>query len=468
MAILKVQPNAIDTTGNFAVGAVTTTGNVNVGGQLIVNNTILPTSANVIDIGSPTMRFGALYLAGNTIDIGGTLITTDSGGQLSFTTESGNIAITANTVSFLSTVANTVSEAGSVAFDGNVNAYAIYTDSYFYANGTPFTGARGYAGSAGTNGTNGYVGSKGDTGLGFAIAKSYASVSALTADTSPTLITAGQFAIVETGNVQDAENSRLYLWSGTAYSYVTDLSGAAGITGPAGYTGSASTVAGYTGSAGSNGSAGTAGATGYTGSQGAGYTGSAGTNGYTGSQGAPGNTGTTGYTGSAGAFTGTTSSAIVTTNSTASTSTTTGALQVAGGAGIAGNVYAGSVYTNGLYWSSNGSVISTGGGGSTGGYLNMVMAGAVLPPISGTARMYPPVDLTITKVMANLSSPPSNGNLSFVIKKNGTSLGTTYTLSTALMDPVTVSIALTTTDYLTIDIFGSTTAADLHIKLKYI
>jgi hypothetical protein len=262
MAILKVQPNAIDTTGNFAVGAVTTTGNVTVGGQLIVNNTILPTSANVIDIGSPTMRFGALYLAGNTIDIGGTLITTDSGGQLSFTTESGNIAITANTVSFLSTVANTVSEAGSFAFDGNVNATAVYSDSYFYANGTPFTGARGYSGSAGTNG---YVGSRGDTGLGFTIAKSYSSVAALTADTSPAGIVAGQFALIETGSVNDADNSKLYLWTGSAYSYVNDLSGAAGITGPAGYTGSASTVAGYTGSAGSAGSAGT---TGYTGSSG--------------------------------------------------------------------------------------------------------------------------------------------------------------------------------------------------------
>lgn len=455
MAILKVQPNAIDTTGNFAVGAVTTTGNVTVGDHLIVNNTILPTAANVIDIGTPTMRFGALYLAGNTIDLGGTLITTSGSGDLEFTTQSGNIAITANTVSFLSSVANTVSEVGNIAFDGNVNATAVYTDNYFYANGAAFTGLRGYSGSAGTNG---YVGSRGDTGLGFTIAKSYASVAALTADTSPTSIVAGQFALIETGNVNDADNSKLYLWTGSAYSYVNDLSGAAGITGPAGYTGSASTVVGYTGSAGSDGSAGTAGSTGYTGSAGAGYTGS---------QGVAGNTGTTGYTGSAGGFSGTTSSTIVTTNSTASTSTSTGALQVSGGAGIAGNVYAGSIYTNGLYWSGNGAVMSTGGGDS-GGYLNMVMAGAVLPPISGTARMYPPVDLTITKVMANLSAPPSNGNLTFVIKKNGSSLGATYILSTALMDPVTVSIALTTADYLTIDVFGSTTAADLHVKLKYV
>jgi hypothetical protein len=46
-----------------------------------------------------------------------------------------------------------------------------------------------------------------------------------------------------------------------------------------------------------------------------------------------------------------------------STSTSTGALVVAGGAGIAGNVYAGTVYTTGLRWSGNGNVMQTGGGG---------------------------------------------------------------------------------------------------------
>jgi hypothetical protein len=48
--------------------------------------------------------------------------------------------------------------------------------------------------------------------------------------------------------------------------------------------------------------------------------------------------------------------------STRSTSTTTGALVVAGGAGIAGNVFVGNVLTSGLYWSSNGAPMSTGSG----------------------------------------------------------------------------------------------------------
>lgn len=48
---------------------------------------------------------------------------------------------------------------------------------------------------------------------------------------------------------------------------------------------------------------------------------------------------------------------------TNSTSTTTGAVTIAGGLGVAGNVYAGEVYTSGLRWSANGAVIQTGGGG---------------------------------------------------------------------------------------------------------
>jgi hypothetical protein len=182
---------------------------------------------------------------------------------------------------------NSINSSGDFTL-GNVTPYSVYTDYYFYANGavygggtassgaagatgpagdTGYTGSRGIQGTTGTtgytgsSGTNGYTGSQGDTGLGFTVAKSYASVAALTADTSPTGIVTGQFAIVETGNTNNAENSRLYLWNGSVYSYVSDLSGSQGITGPAGaigYTGSAGTSGtnGYTGSSGSGGSGG--------------------------------------------------------------------------------------------------------------------------------------------------------------------------------------------------------------------
>lgn len=77
---------------------------------------------------------------------------------------------------------------------------------------------------------------------------------------------------------------------------------------------------------------------------------------------------TAGPAGSAGATgaTGTianTASWIVTTNTTAATTTTTGALQVAGGAGITGNIYAGNVYSSGnvvatTYFVGNGSQLT--------------------------------------------------------------------------------------------------------------
>ncbi len=151
---------------------------------------------------------------------------------------------------------------GALGYTGSVGpAGAGYTGSQGETGFVGSSGADGYTGSigftgsqgdAGIQGETGYTGSKGDTGLGFRIAKSYASVAALEADTTPTGILAGEFAIVETGDVEDAENSRLYIWTGTQYVYVTDLSGAAGITGPqgsAGFTGSQGSI-GFTGSAG--------------------------------------------------------------------------------------------------------------------------------------------------------------------------------------------------------------------------
>lgn len=198
---------------------------------------------------------------------------------------SGSITDSAGTVF----VAGGGGGSGSVGYTGSQGAAGtngtIGVDGY-----TGSQGAAGYTGSQGIQGGTGYAGSRGDTGLGFTIAKTYASIAALTADTAPAGIVAGEFALVETGNVEDADNSKLYLWSGTAYTYVTDLSGAAGITGPSG-------TAGYTGSVGNTGNDG---AVGYTGSTGTGFTGSAGANGADGATGPQGIQGLVGYTGSAG------------------------------------------------------------------------------------------------------------------------------------------------------------------------
>ena len=136
-----------------------------------------------------------------------------------------------------------------------------------FADGTTILTASGAAGSTGPTGPTGAQGIQGETGptgaagMGFTIAKTYISKAALEGDTSPLGITAGQFAIVETGDSNNVENNRLYLWNGTNYSYITDLSGSQGITGAEGPTGAQ-------GEAGAQGSQGEAGPTGPQGEQG--------------------------------------------------------------------------------------------------------------------------------------------------------------------------------------------------------
>jgi hypothetical protein len=44
----------------------------------------------------------------------------------------------------------------------------------------------------------------------------------------------GGFVVIETGNVNDADNAKLYIKGTTKYEFLTDLSGAQGIQGPQG------------------------------------------------------------------------------------------------------------------------------------------------------------------------------------------------------------------------------------------
>ena len=78
-------------------------------------------------------------------------------------------------------------------------------------------------------------GTKGDTGEPFAIYKTYASVAAMNADAAN--VPDGRFVLIETGNVDDEDNSKMYVRTvgGEAdFQFVTDLSGAQGIKGDRG------------------------------------------------------------------------------------------------------------------------------------------------------------------------------------------------------------------------------------------
>ena len=73
--------------------------------------------------------------------------------------------------------------------------------------------------------------------------------------------------------------------------------------------------------------------------------------------------------------------AIINTTGIASTSTGTGAVIVAGGVGISGNVYAGKIYTtDGLHWAGNGVAFSSGGG------AGLTYTAATAPPTTGNIK----------------------------------------------------------------------------------
>ena len=107
----------------------------------------------------------------------------------------------------------------STAPDGSF----VYTITFTNGGTTTFTAPRGQQGA------------KGDTGEPFAIYKTYTSVAAMNADAEN--VPDGRFVLIETGNVDDEDNSKMYVRTvgGEAdFQFVTDLSGAQGIKGDRG------------------------------------------------------------------------------------------------------------------------------------------------------------------------------------------------------------------------------------------
>lgn len=114
-------------------------------------------------------------------------------------------------------------------------------------------GATGVKGDKGDQGATGAQGAKGDP---FAIAKTYTSISVMNAGYSSDGVGVGQFVVIDTGNVEDVDNAKLYLKGASSYSYITDMSGATGLTGPQGPKGETGPT-GLTGPKGDKGDSGT-------------------------------------------------------------------------------------------------------------------------------------------------------------------------------------------------------------------
>lgn len=143
-------------------------------------------------------------------------------------------------------VTPSVEEAKQAAKDADASA-KIAQDTltkapYIGENGHWFVYSNGVATDTGikaqgAEGPQGDPGPKGEKGDPFTIAKTYNSVEAMNAGYSTDNVAIGSFVVIDTGNVDDPDNAKLYIKGESAYVYLTDLSGAEGIQGPQGEQG---------------------------------------------------------------------------------------------------------------------------------------------------------------------------------------------------------------------------------------
>lgn len=78
---------------------------------------------------------------------------------------------------------------------------------------------------------------KGEPGTGFSISKTYTSIAEMDAGYETDNVPLYGFVLIETGNVEDEDNAKLFVKGETAYEYLTDLSSSQGIKGEKGDTG---------------------------------------------------------------------------------------------------------------------------------------------------------------------------------------------------------------------------------------
>jgi len=97
----------------------------------------------------------------------------------------------------------------------------------------------------------------------------------------------------------------------------------------------------------------------------------------------------------------------------------------------------------------------------------MNQPGSITPPLTGTARYYPKSNITVSNVYAYLGTSSST-NFTFNLYKNGSNAGLFLVNSNAnIMSAVSCNIAMTTSDYFTINIVSGTGATDLKVDLQY-
>ena len=95
-------------------------------------------------------------------------------------------------------------------------------------------GETGPQGPQGIKGDKGAQGPQGEKGEAFCIAKTYKSIEKMNEAYGTDSVRIGQFVMIDTGDVNDEDNAKLFVKGESSYTYITDLSGAKGMTGPQG------------------------------------------------------------------------------------------------------------------------------------------------------------------------------------------------------------------------------------------
>ena len=142
--------------------------------------------------------------------------------------DKGDAGITPNITSS-ATVDNTVGTPTVIVTKGGTAANPVFTFA--------FSGIKGNQGVQGDTGSQGPQGPQGPKGDPFTISKVYDSVAAMNAGYATDGVPIGGFVLIDTGNVADEDNAKLYVKGDTSYTYLTDLSGAQGMKGEKGDTG---------------------------------------------------------------------------------------------------------------------------------------------------------------------------------------------------------------------------------------
>jgi hypothetical protein len=124
-------------------------------------------------------------------------------------------------------------ENGTDGKDG-ISAYHEWDGTTLRITSASGTSSADLRGERGLQGIQGIQGEKGDP---FFISKVYTSVVDMNNGYATDEVKIGQFVVIETGDVNDEDNAKLFIKGNYSYEFLTDLSGAQGMRGPAGIQG---------------------------------------------------------------------------------------------------------------------------------------------------------------------------------------------------------------------------------------